>query len=665
MDNKELLNEQNPSINDDGFENFRIDDYLNQSSQSTSEKEKPSKEEPSKEEPSKDESSKGESSVGETTEGESLDEKPYYAAAEFDVVKTTEEVVLPVGNFRAAISEDGKTRVTDYGTLGVVLSDPRNVGKKYFLFDTENRSPYCVKVLQDGFAISKAAIGPDYQVGDQLYEAKKSLKLEDVSEIAKLNDARTKLIAQKEEAKAIKKNPNDYLRKFENDYNSFKARENEIKAGIKERLAEQAGKPVDEFAAEPKLKLKRAPELGVGNTIARVLLKIVTLGLAETDAYKNYQQALKRFQEESKPYYDERKTYKAEKDLLDKTIEKEYNEKLIELGEKFTDAEERVDFINEELEELNGELALAEHSIKSINNKVNDYHSKTEVIMEGLADLDRHKGEVTQDNIFANTWIHRKEIEGKNPVSFGEKDVDHLAGFVVSKIAEQKTLDNFLHNPTYAKGQQNNAILVGINSGSAVDAMKKDPVFNEFLKQAQEANKPMNLDSFAEAVEKGIKVQLEKNTDPLSKVKAAQKIVVDKFGTKPLSADCLLDVAKYRLLKSTINTLEANIAKNGKFSSGDTNLAIAVVTEVLSVKDTKNPVPPNSKLAKYLVTEKRNSFNKLCEHPKLQGKEYSLSQMSSMASKMESKLGVKKSTGHVHKDPTQNTVKEKPKDPVK
>ena len=155
----------------------------------------------------------------------------------------------------------------------------------------------------------------------------------------------------------------------------------------------------------------------------------------------------------------------------------------------FTDAEERVDFINEELEELNGELALAEHSIKSINNKVNDYHSKTEVIMEGLADLDRNKGEVTQDNIFANTWIHRKEIEGKNPVSFGEKDVDHLAGFVVSKIAEQKTLDNFLHNPTYAKGQQNNAILVGINSGSAVDAMKKDPVFNEFLKQAQEANK--------------------------------------------------------------------------------------------------------------------------------------------------------------------------------
>ena len=39
MDNKELLNEQNPSIKDDGFENFRIDDYLNQSSQSTSEKE--------------------------------------------------------------------------------------------------------------------------------------------------------------------------------------------------------------------------------------------------------------------------------------------------------------------------------------------------------------------------------------------------------------------------------------------------------------------------------------------------------------------------------------------------------------------------------------------------------------------------------------------------
>ena len=49
MDNKELLNEQNPSINDDGFENFRIDDYLNQSSQSTSEKEKPSKENTSKE----------------------------------------------------------------------------------------------------------------------------------------------------------------------------------------------------------------------------------------------------------------------------------------------------------------------------------------------------------------------------------------------------------------------------------------------------------------------------------------------------------------------------------------------------------------------------------------------------------------------------------------
>lgn len=33
MDNKELLNEQNPSINDDGFENFRIDDYLNKSRQ--------------------------------------------------------------------------------------------------------------------------------------------------------------------------------------------------------------------------------------------------------------------------------------------------------------------------------------------------------------------------------------------------------------------------------------------------------------------------------------------------------------------------------------------------------------------------------------------------------------------------------------------------------
>lgn len=449
-----------------------------------------------------------------------------------------------------------------------------------------------------------------------------SIRLQDITGLGK-EDAAYDLQKQREEAKAIRKKPDAYIKKFTDEANAFKAKKQEIADRVKEDLARAAGKSVEEFAKKPEFKIPKAPELGLGSKISRVLYKIITLGFGETDAYKKHQDALKKYREDNKPYFDAKEVYKREKKLFDEKMKKEYTDKLLSLEEKVHDAQERVDFIDSELEEIAQGLGAKAGNVKQLTLTVNEYHAKEEVIAAGLDDI-KKQGGITQDNIFANTWQHKKAVEGINPALYSDKDVDHLANYVVSEMAERRLLNNFLNNPAYAEGQQNRTILAGINNGSAVETMKKDPVFKGLLQQAVNANKPMNLSAFSKAVEAGMKEEIARKANPLNKLKEAQKLISEEFGRKPLSADCMLDIAKYNLLSDNIEKMEKNFRTNQKWTAIDIGSAQTIVADVYG-----SYRGPKSILMTYMGPKNRGALDRVCNNPKLkgEGKTYSLKEM--------------------------------------
>ena len=603
MDNNNLFNEN--ELN----QTFRIDDYFKNNDNNSLF-------------PNEDTSAK---ENGDSLKAESKEENQLNAR--FETVSDVYELNLPSYRFDMAISEDGKERYNSEIMFRDALSKPENVGKKYFVFDNEGNHPQCVEVLKNGrFAIA-SGISSHQQVGKATFEPKKSLKLGDVGEIDSY-ESKVELEKKLKEAENIKKHPGDYLKKFRLEFSAFKAKENEFRMRIADELASEAGVSYEDYIRKPKAPVNKAPQLTTGNKISRFLYKIITLGFGETNAYLRHKEALRRYQEENKPYFDALKVYKEHKKKFDERFKKEYQDELEKRSEKFHEASERLDFIDTEIQEIKDSMGLSAMEVATKIDEVNAYHGKTEVIMEGIADL-KKEGLVTQDNIFANTWMHKTALEGKNPAQYNADDVDHLAQYVVSEIAERKLTENYLNNPKYAEGQQNRTILAGINNGSAVESMKKDTVFKGLLDQAKAANKPMNLKSFSMAVEKGMKMEIAKATNPLNKVKEAQKSLVQSFGQKPLSENSLLDVAKYKYLSNKIKELENNYKENKKWTSADVDSAKNALTYTLG----KGRI--NVGINNYLGAEDKSALKRLCSNPKINaaGKTYSLDKLSEMVTK--------------------------------
>lgn len=610
MDNNKLF--------DDLDQNFNINDFLSNNS-------KDNQLFPDEEKESVD---AGKEETTGSSEGATADEDPL--KARFETVSKAQDIDIPDTKFYMAITENGREKFNSELNFRLALENPQNVGKRYFVFDNEGNNPTCIEVHKNGYSVAKN-IGAYQQIGDETYVPMESLRLADVAEISTYEN-KTALEKRLGEAQAIKKNSDAYLQPFIDKVNEFKAKEAEISAKIKKELAEEKGKTPDTYAVKPKKPTNPAPKLSTGSKISRFFYKIITLGMGETNAYLKYKQALDVYH--SQPYFQEKRVYDEEKKLFDDRFKKEYKNKLAELEKKFSDASERVEEIEYEIDDIKDKMNESAFETDARNAQVEEYHSNTEVIMEGIADIKR-EGRVTQDNIFANTWLHKKAIEGKNPSIYTSEDVDHLANYVVSEIAERKMLDNFLKSPGYAAGQTNSRILAGINNGSAVEQMKRNPVFTDLLDKVKAEKKVFNLKKFSHSIEMTMKEEI----NPLSRLKNSQKNLLESFGNKPITSECEDIVARYNYLSSVIKVYEDKFKSNKKWEKNDIISAKSVNSLVLDnapispeIKK-NNPKETLANELKKVKNANHTAFERLCNNPKLKGKTFTLDNLVSMVKK--------------------------------
>ena len=200
----------------------------------------------------------------------------------------------------------------------------------------------------------------------------------------------------------------------------------------------------------------------------------------------------------------------------------------------------------------------------------------TEVRMEGIADIIR-TGKITQNNIFANTWLAEQNVRGKKITDPGT--VKNLVSYITSRTIEDKILDETIKDPEYAAAR--NSILVdGLNNGQAAESLSKSGLFNKMLQD--QGDKPIDPDEFYTTYKQRVIALENKYTDPLYKLKSARQKLIDDFGERPITKDCLSHIAKLNVLdkwikkgegfKSQIDMYdkkELELAKEGERLSAD------------------------------------------------------------------------------------------------
>jgi len=515
-------------------------------------------------------------------------EKITYRKAEFETCDNPGDAIDSCAlKTYLIISEDGKEVCKDKSDLAGKLQNPKNTGKNYFIFNEGEEAPFCVRAEKGGFKYSREPVSTKNQLGSK-YIPKASLRLEDIVSPSYMSAEEDKLKDRIEELDAIGKNRKsraDYVKKFRDAEEAYNK-----SAHDEERLfvATRVGKRPEDICKKPEPPKESVPEFSTGRKVARALYKMITLGFGETDAYTNYRKEVDAYKKKNAAYFKELEEYKRETELLNDRIGKKQQKLHVERLR----AEELVANISDK-ESLALEKAKIEDEIKQIRRGgtsedyqekqfLQEYHNRTEVIMEGVADI-RNRGMITKDNIFAERWLLKNNLEGKTADGIGPEETRNLANYVVCTMAEKKAIDSHFTNPYFADGQQINRIIAGINNGSAIESMMKSKIFIDRLNELKaKGETKLNPDKFVKNIEIDMQKSIEDSKDPLTRLKEERQILEDKFGEQPITENVLQDVAKYRMVTSKIKWFEDKKNRGKEFTKQDRNSAKAIVNDLHS-----------------------------------------------------------------------------------
>ena len=488
----------------------------------------------------------------------------------------TNEQMDEDGPVQMAVDDRGKA----YTSTEEIIQQLSVPGNRLFVFKTDGSLPLALSNEDGRLMVSSDQISSRMQApidpGNK-FEPKKSLDPKDIANIPSHKLIESLQDGLEEPRKQIKY------------YDTFVKKTNETKDDAQDWLDRH-----------------RKPKLGAMNTFKRWIYKKIIRGSGETEAYKKYRVRKDKWIANVKKRQDTIRTMDERLKAMESTYAK--NKKLV--------AETKA-----KIAKLNNEYYSKNPGYQK--NNIEKYRRNTEVRMEGIADIIR-TGKITQNNIFANTWLAEQNVRGKKITDPGT--VKNLVSYIASRSIEEKILEETIRDPEYAAAR--NSILVdGLNNGQAAESLSKSGLFNKMLQD--QGDKPIDPDEFYTTYTHRVTALEKKYADPLYKLKSARQKLIDEFGERPITKDCLSHIAKLNVLDKWIKKGEGFKSQIDMYDKKE--LELAKEGERLSADDAnkrqmyQNDYKGFSDSAKQVLSDiglKIGSHTRVVDYKEFTGQEY-------------------------------------------
>ena len=489
----------------------------------------------------------------------------------------TNEQMDEDGPVQMAVDDRGKA----YTSTEEIIQQLSVPGNRLFVFKTDGSLPLALSNEDGRLMVSSDQISSRMQAPldpGNTFEPQKSLDPKDIANIPSHKLIESLQDGLEEPRKQIKY------------YDTFVKKTNETKDDAQEWLDRH----------------RKPPKLGAMNTFKRWIYKKIIKGSGETEAYKKYRVRKDKWIANVKKRQDTIRTMDERLKAMESTHAK--NKKLV--------AETKA-----KIAKLNNEYYSKNPGYQK--NNIEKYRRNTEDRMEGIADIIR-TGKITQNNIFANTWLAEQNVRGKKITDPGT--VKNLVSYIASRSIEEKILEETIRDPEYAAAR--NSILVdGLNNGQAAESLSKSGLFNKMLQD--QGDKPIDPDEFYTTYTHRVRALEKKYADPLYKLKSARQKLIDEFGERPITKDCLSHIAKLNVLDKWIKKGEGFKSQIDMYDKKE--LELAKEGERLSADDAnkrqmyQNDYKGFSDSAKQVLSDiglKIGSHTRVVDYKEFTGQEY-------------------------------------------
>ena len=480
-----------------------------------------------------------------------------------------------------AVDEYGKT----YEKPEQIKAELNKRGRRLFVFREDGSAPIAFE-NRNGKLFAARDIGAYNQLpGKELFEPKNSLKATDIAEIPSYK-----------EIKQLENQRDDLQVSIIVAERKINAAQEELKTAKDWNEGGELSHRVMEKPKEPK---------GFGTKAWRVAVKIFTLGFGETQTYKEYKQRMRNWKSDDKRYT---------RDIV------EVPKKIKKLKEQKAELEKQAAENSRNKKKLLDEYKLADPDGKK--KEIQNYQNKTEIRLEGVTDIIKN-GVVTDENVFANTWMKKAACQGKN--SSDPEAVKALKEYIVSRTVEEKVLDQTIYDKEFAAAQNQRLVEV-INNGDGMARIGKDNIIKEMLNE--QGDNPINPDKFYETYKMRSLQRTAERNHPYNKLVAERDALIKNFGEKPITKDCLTDVVRLTMLNTYINEAKALPKDPYEVSQADAD----------KFKDRLSNTYRKSGLNYYTTPARKQAMDKLSAAAANKGEKFTLDKMTEMINKDAKKL---------------------------
>ncbi len=464
----------------------------------------------------------------------------------------TENILSHFGEECLGVDDKGRIYAGPEAVAGF-LSGKKD--KELYIYPEGSVYPYALKKEGGKLMMSTDLVSTENRLPESApYEPAPSLKIRDIAEFGGLYD-------MERESKLSEERKNQNARISKHEKYKETARKDAEKV-VHARWEAEEGKKVDinVFYRKPKKPVK--PSLSLGDKLVWGLKKLFTLGMGDTKANRLL---IQRLAKEWKPKIEKYNKRLAQYNARKRAVEEVYQKNLAWSKKSIKEAGKKISEIEEEMLGLDPKVGLINDNKEE--KKLKNYWGKKEVLLEGVGDLlTTHV--VTEKNIFASIWTLKGAVDkktfpvvsaddlvlGKKPDEAGQKEemVHNLAALIAATQVQNSILEATRNNPRYAEGQQCQMMLASLNNGDREKAIRENPVFDNMVQEAIKKGQPINADHF---VKRYIEMSEKAERDPQYKIKAVRKQLINDFGKKPVTKDCLQDIIRLAKLDMTLKEL--------------------------------------------------------------------------------------------------------------
>ncbi len=419
---------------------------------------------------------------------------------------------------RASYAVDDKGNLYE-GSEKIAAELDKSDKRTLYVFDETGELPYAVRKEGEKYFISSQRIGTQNIMPEtDRFQPKKSLKPDELG------------------------NRMDATMYW--DYKTQKDRIGELKGTYTKEIERLTKLRNDGEPKKPQQPVR--PRLGAWNTFVRGLKKAVTLGFgAETQAYKAYTARKVQYQKDMESLPERQAKYEA--------LKKEYDSSDVKLAEAqagVEKAEKRLGELNEKYRGHTGGVTAneADNSMRDVVQ----YRNRTEAKLEGVLDL-KIKGRITQENIFAHTWLKEAECRGKSASDPNARKA--LCEFIAADAVQNDILDSrFKGTDQKEKAKTSDALdersINPLNTGKAADALMKDQDLKKLLDSMKD--EPIDPQRIKSKYMELVADRSKQANREINVYTSAKETMEREFGQQELSEKALDEVLRYKKLDEVI-----------------------------------------------------------------------------------------------------------------